>query len=845
VRAARALQARPYRAHSLPAHTDPLSQALGQADAAAAEARAALQRAPRDGDLKRLARELEAAAAQAGYERGLLRCAAAHRSGDAASLSQEETALNLPPGASASLAAVASAVESALAAAAGDAGAGRALSGALPKLREVLRAQPRCRDALAASGGVAALLAAYAEDNAGVLASLAEACVSDRCSAALAQACDAPDSPAVATLTAAFRDRRVAVITPAVQLLAAAAPASRAVRAALCAEPHAETVALMVLRAPPPLAAKVLAMLAAHAAADARALAAAMAPHAVPLAEALARAMAGPPQQANPAPRAAAPLPPSQPQRHAVAVASALASASAVLRDALAANPAVSGAVMRMLKADASQAPATRRLDFASGAVLTWRAWSGAPPDALAGLAATSALASRLAGASLAAAWDAADGASGDAWAQMLPLLTAPADVAVPAVRCLAACAQAEPACSAALAELGIAELAMDLIPANGTTLGGDAAAALLRACAAHAALSRELLSGGAGDDARGLPRACALLTSHGASHAAVQAAASAVLAATEADDGALRYISEQRPRFAAQLVSAWFARSASGDAAASARDAIEAVIVACLSSDAGAAALARDADSDEHILGFVATLRSRRAVAMARRTGGASMLNPAAVGMATPYAAAAPGAPATAPHGDAERGAVLKRVDAAKLARYIATLLPSTAAISAMTAVADSSFGGGGTVVLDLSGGGGALAAGLAAALPGATVYVAERSRGACDAATALRAPNLAPLFVGAGASCSLDAMPLPAHAAVGAHLSALLEDDDEAAAMLTALAAKLREGGALVVVEEEPEGMTVVRAAAEAAGFATVAAPEVLNAHFVCVMRPKAELF
>jgi hypothetical protein len=59
-------------------------------------------------------------------------------------------------------------------------------------LRETLRAAPRCRDALAGAGGVAALLAAYAEDNAGVLATLAEACAaSERCAAALAAACDA------------------------------------------------------------------------------------------------------------------------------------------------------------------------------------------------------------------------------------------------------------------------------------------------------------------------------------------------------------------------------------------------------------------------------------------------------------------------------------------------------------------------------------------------------------------------------------------------------------------------------------------------------------------------------
>jgi len=78
---------------------------------------------------------------------------------------------------------------------------------------------------------------------------------------------------------------------------------------------------------------------------------------------------------------------------------------------------------------------------------------------------------------------------------------------------------------------------------------------------------------------------------------------------------------------------------------------------------------------------------------------------------------------------------------------------------------------------------------------------------------------------------------VPLPAHAAVAALLSTL--EAEEAPQLLAALPAKLREGGALLLVEEDPEAMAAMRAVAERAGFAAVATPEVLNAHFVCVMR------
>jgi hypothetical protein len=808
------------------AATTPPAQALGELPQAAAHARAALALQPRDAELKRLARELEAAAVQSAYEAELLRAASVALAGDASATANVEAELQLPPGAAGALAEVLRVVTSAKRASCGaaveqeEAAAGaKGLAASLPRLRELLRAAPRNRDAFAAAGGVAALLACYAEDNLGVLSALLDAVTGcDRGAAALAAAADAPHHAQL--LVHALRDRRLAVICAAADLLLAVAPASRAARAELCAPQYAETLVLMVARAPPPLAHRAVALLAALAAADAPAAAAALGVHTGVLCDALAR-MATPPAKGAAG---------GAPQRAAVSAAAALCRASEALRLALGGSPKLAAALLALLRADAGAAPEARRIDFSSGVSLVHRAWTRAPPDASDGLAAAMALAAQLARASPAwvSCWDEEE----DAWALLLPLLHAPPLLSAPAVRLLAACAAAEPRCSVALADLGVAEALLELLRSDAVDAASrEHAASLLRRCADCQALHRDLLRMGEGDDTRGLPAACALLTSPRSSDAAVEALAATAVYAAQLEPGALRYMAVTRPRFAHAVVRAWYERAA----APGARDALEAVLMALLSSDEGAAALAADADSEAHVTTLVADLRARRAATLMRATGGASVLNPASVGLATPYASVvfgdgehASSAPLTP---ESTREAKLASVDAAALARYIGTLLPGCVAPPPAASTTPR------PVVVDASGGGGALALRLARALKGASVYAAERSRAAVDGCVARAGAedvrNLTSVFCADG---SLDALPLPAHCVVAALCGAWLEEEPQALALA---ATKLRAGGTLLLVEEDPETLAAATHAARAAGLTTFAEPDVLNAFFVQVMR------
>jgi precorrin-6B methylase 2 len=818
----------------LTAHACPPTQALGELPEALAHARAALALEPRDAALKRLARELEAAAVQSAYEAGLLHAASVALAGDAAAAAGAEAELQLPPGAAGALAEVLRTVNVAKRASSGAAlekeeaaaeADSKGLAASLPRLRELLRAAPRNRDLFAAAGGVAALLACYAEDNLGVLGALSDAVSGcDRGAAALAAAADDAQLHAQ-LLVHALRDRRLAVICAAADLLLAVAPASRAARTELCAAQYIETLVLMIARAPPPLAHRAVALLAALAAADAPAAAAALGAHAVVLCDALAR-------MASPMAKGAAG---GAPQRAAVSAAAALCRTSEALRRAMGGSPKLAAALLALLRADSGAAPEARRIDFSSGVSLVHRAWARAPPDAAAGLAATMSLAAALARGSGAWAshWDEEE----DAWALLLPLLHAPPPLSAPAVRLLAACAAAEPRCSVALAELGVAEPVLSLLSSADAAACAHAAA-LLRCCADCGALHRELLRLGQEDAARGLPAACALLTARRASDAAVEALALTCVAAAQLEPGALRYMALTRTRFGHDVVRAWYERAR----APPARDALEALLMALLSSDEGAAALAADADSEAHVTTLVADLRARRAAELMRATGGASVLNPAAVGLATPYASVVFGegdsgaGAAAAATPEAAREAALARVDAAAPARYIGTLLPGCCAAAPPAGASSSATPR--PVVVDTSGGGGALATRLARALPGAAVYAAERSRAAVDGCVARAAaagvPNVTPVFCADG--CGLDALPLPAHCVVAALCAAQLEEEPQAIALM---ANKLRAGGTLVLLEEEPEALAAAARAAHAAGLATVAQPDVLNAFFVHVLR------
>jgi len=396
----------------------------------------------------------------------------------------------------------------------------------------------------------------------------------------------------------------------------------------------------------------------------------------------------------------------------------------------------------------------------------------------------------------------------------------------------LAAAAAASVQPAGALAELGATPLALRLMA--GQAAGGSAAARLAgaRLLTAMLAVLPELVADALLSDnwadasGAGLAAACALAVSPVTTAAVAESAARAAARCAALRPAAGDYVATGHPRLAADAATAWYARQRDPDAA----DALELLLMACLASDAGAARLSDDIASEAHVAQLVTDMRKRRAMAAAAATGGASLLNPGAVGMATPYAMKVADEAESSPD---ELTRLLGGIDARALARYLLTILPPAAAVPPPPgAVAHAR-----PAVVDASGGGAALGSRLAPRLPGCVVYSAERSEGAMLAAAAaartLAAGVLVPLR--GGDDGSLDALPVCASLSVLALVAARL---DEAPLAVAWAAAKLAHQGYLVLVEEELEAMERAGAAAEAAGLAPVAAPVgALNAHFVRV--------
>lgn len=182
-------------------------------------------------------------------------------------------------------------------------------------------------------------------------------------------------------------------------------------------------------------------------------------------------------------------------------------------------------------------------------------------------------------------------------------------------------------------------------------------------------------------------------------------------------------------------------------------------------------------------------------------------------MGLASPFAAGSAEGPLAA------RDAALSAVDAPRLARFLATMLPR-----------------GDATALLLRAGSGVMAARLAAELPrGASLYAAEAGEAAAQALAARSgaARNLYPLALPDGEAAGLlAALPTPAHVVLA------LACADWLAARMGAVAARLAPGGRLLVMEEEPEALDRVVAAAAAAGLAPSATPDVSNEHFAVVL-------
>ena len=784
---------------------------MGDPAGAVTHAQAALSLQPQRQELKELLRRAQAEEAQIAHEQRLL---AWVRSSFGSGTHTAD--MELPDGALARMVDVVATVDTARAVAAdpSDSTASTALRKSLARLTERL-SDVLCRDVFVACGGASALLACLAEDNVAVLKALkASAHGHLRGAEALSAAAAQHHGAGAVMLAGAIRDRRVAVICAALDVCALAATG---VCSAVLRGPTspALTLLLMCSRAPPAVANRAAALLAACAEADPKLLASSLAAHHSALAPAATKILA--------TCGTAACI--SGAVHHTLAWALAAAEGSPAIARSLAASEAVCAALLAVLCWDCDSVPELDRTMFASGCALVRRSWARAPAETLTRLRLTLRLATRLvavmkqgdaavasanAVATLAHRWDASE----DGWPLLASLFSAPPPLRGAALRLADVCTATEPRCAAALAELGAFEALATTIDACPGTPDAELAAHILLRCAAHDALVDDVMrctgstmDGQSADDdsCTGVLSLCHALL-HPSANAAAQCACATVLTAVaERHSGVLHYLSVQRSGFLGALTRAWFALR-NGQEREAAREALDQLLSLCTRSEEGSASLVAQAPSEQAVVELVSCLRASRAVHYAHATGGASLLNPGALGMATPWARQRlPG-----PAGDPVLGDALAGIDTSKLARFIATLTAKTGG------------GGRGTVTLvdacaDRSG---ALPLSMAASLPDHwRIYACTHSPGAAaDLSRACNtSPKVGPVDCSVGGRSSdtawaFDALPHPAHVALAACCgSMLLSDDGDAGTSPAAqlcfgnLCAKLKSGASLMLVEDD----------------------------------------
>ena len=831
------------------------AQALGNPVGAVTHAQAALALQPKRKELDKLLLRMQAEEAQVKLEQLLLACVRAI--GDGAADPE------LPEGAVNRMADVVAVVDAARAVADDPTGSNAAASATLRKgiarLAELLSADVLCRDVFVASGGASAILASLAEDNVAVLQALkASAHGHPRGAEALSTAATQRQGAGAAALAGAIRDRRVAVICGALDVCTLAA---KGVCSAVLRGPTAPvlTLLLMCSRAPPAVANRAAALLAACANADPKMLASSLTAHHSSLAPAASKILA----TCSTAGCISGAV------HHTLQWALAAAEGSPACARSLAASEAMCAALLAVLRWDCDAVPELDRQVFASGSAIVRRSWARAPAETVTRLRLALRLSTRLVTAikqtdadatavTLTQRWDGSE----DGWPMLTSLLSA-APLRGAALQLASVCTTAEPRCAAALAELAFEALATVIRDGPGTP-DADLAAHILLRCAGFSALVEVVMrctgatmdsDGSSVDASIGVLSLCHALLHPSASAAAQCACATVLTAAAERHGGVLRYLSVQRSGFLGDLTRAWFAlrngQEATREARQAAQEALDQLLSLCTRSEEGSASLVAQAPSEQAVVELVSSLRASRAVHYAHQTGGASLLNPSALGMATPWARhhvhlqdATGNEPVllSGPVGDPVLGDALAGIDTTKLARYIATLAAKSGAIRGTVTLVDA--------FADRSG---AFPLAIAASLPDHwRIYACTHSPGAAaDLSRACSASKaVVPVDCSVGGRSSdttwtFDALPQPAHVALAAGCGSILMEHDDgntSAARLCFgnLCAKLKSGGSIVLVEEDPNTLACLQAAAQACGLRVSATPEVLNSHF-CVLLGK----
>jgi len=474
---------------------------------------------------------------------------------------------------------------------------------------------------------------------------------------------------------------------------------------------------------------------------------------------------------------------------------------------------------MELLNREAEVAPELRRLEYAGGQEMTYRDFGRLREEPLALMASALAL-MRVMAAHPEVLSEQLDKL--DAWLSLVPMLTAPEQVSCDAVQVMAACAKKTGNCAMSLSELGGGEALVELALNCRKASTREAACVLIRECIGYNTFQQSLSA------SHGVPNLCELLTPSASGPQVVALAESLRYLAENDRAVTLAYLCTGRRGFCKLLVDMWYARKED------VRDAVEYLMVAIMADERGANTLQTELDEGA-VQSFVHDLQTKRANDKAKATGGANILNPGAIGLATSWGGKLnPGEddPVVSPQPNAlpcppelaAREAEVSKMDLDKLSRYIGTLLPPSTAQP---------------VFVEGRSGTGSLALKVAIAFPNAHVYAAEEQRHLVDDIVSRTAKegitNATPVLCEAG---SLRDVPSFAHVVI---LACLPLQTEEPNAMLGAAAHKLRPDGKLVLIDDDINFLAECKSFAQSLGLVFFSQPDLFADHYVmCFVKP-----
>mmetsp|Transcript_19323 Transcript_19323/g.37317 ORF Transcript_19323/g.37317 Transcript_19323/m.37317 type:complete len:949 (-) Transcript_19323:160-3006(-) len=744
-------------------------QNLKKFEEALADARAARKLEPGNKELKRIQRAVEAAQLEHEYDQVLITAA----DGGAAP--------DLPEGTAQELQDIKKSV-GIVAAAATDPEQRKGVKTQLTKLKRLLKSSERNRDYFALIKGVQTVLDVYTEDNLLVLSVVVEACRKNEHN--VNALCKSPGI--VDFLVKTIRDRRVAVIAIALDLLQYLIPKMKTVCTRIRQGPYLETMVLMLAKAPPSLHERVVTCLQLMST-DAR-VRFDMRSHAGALAEGLARATAS----AS-----------SEVQREAVEMALNLAGGDDKLCSLLA-TETLAQTYIELVGNEAETTPEVRRVEFAGGAELVYRDLSRLRQERAHVLLTTlKAMHALCAEPKFVAFLD-----NMDAWLVLLPMLAAPADLMGASLQVFQRCVAVSNHPSSAVAELGGTE---DLVNAALTCRAGanqDAAFAVMRACSDIPVFLNSLKG-------MGVVKQLADLIVDGVSDTGLANICWVVTAVAQFDTSILTELCNLKG-FGKRLVKLWYSHTGRT------QNTIEVLLNKVMETEDGSRTLAEGME-EAQILKFVGDLRAKRQMDVAVATGGANILNPAKYGPS--------GVPLSEDSllvEDEQRDADLAKIDSEKLHRYLSTLLPRS---DPNPAVVDL-HSGTGRLALSLAG---LFASSAATADTGVHFYGVEKEPQKVEYLSRRAAQQNIVRFTAVQSENAIDSVPVSADILLFVGLWMALEEPVET---LKQSLKKLKSNGKLCLIEDDPNILLRAKKAALEGGCAIVAQPELLQDHYVCIL-------